>query len=272
MNYFDDIKCTQVRHILSDAAGISYTNHEYFGIGMMLGKGQVRRCSPRQDLTLNMPFLYLIAPSAENGGSFWTSVNGVKRENRWFLLQGNRAEHLIGCLEENCVKHKHILFLQDYSELISIHKRMLHLYKNMIPAHTHRLSLAAEEFASAIYDGLAATGKSTPMQHLAEQTALQITQDPGGVFDFRHIAAKNNISYDHFRRIFRQYTGMPLHEFLLKKRLMLGRELLLQSRWSIKEISAKCGFSRQAEFARFIKEKTGVSPSDLRKIPEFDSL
>lgn len=271
MNYFDDMTCIQVRHILSDTKSVSYANREFFGIGMMLGKGQVQRCSAGQIVTLNMPFLYLIAPSTENGGSFWTSVNGAKRENRWFILQGKRAGHLIGCLKEHCHKQKQILFLPDYTELVAIHKRMLHLYKNMIPAHSHKLSLCVEEFASAVYDGLSSAGTNSPMQHLAEQTALQITHDPGELFDFRHIAAKNHISYDHFRRIFRQYTGMPLHEFLLEKRLMLGRELLQQSTLSIKEISEKCGFPRQAEFARFIKEKTGLSPSDLRKIPGIDT-
>ena len=37
--------------------------------------------------------------------------------------------------------------------------------------------------------------------------------------DFRQLAAKQNYSYDHFRHLFQEYTGMPPHQYVLMKRL-----------------------------------------------------
>lgn len=271
MNYFDDLQCIQVRHTISDTPSSPHVNEEYWGIGLMLGDGPVRRITTTgEDLLLEMPFIYLIRPAKTGKGSFWAPVNGIKRENCWFIIQGERAVRLIESLEVYCQKQAHIICVPDHRELAAILKKMLYLYKHNLPSHAYKLSLCVEEFASALYDTLGQKIKKSPIQHLAEQTVYEIIREPGKDFDFAVIAAEHHVSYDHFRRIFRQYAGQPLHEFLLEKRLFLGSELLQQSTLSIKEISEKCGFPRQAEFARFIKQRTGSSPSELRKLPEID--
>lgn len=273
MNYFDDMQCIQVRRTVSNQSSAPHVNKEFWGIGLMLGSGQVQCItSSGEGKILSMPFLYLIRPSGTGNATCWIPVNQCTRENCWFIVQGERSIRLVRSLEQYCQNETGSLQLPDYTQLIAIHKKMLHLYQHGLPAHAYRLSLCVEEFAAAFYDTLSGSSKKSPIQHLAEQTAKQITLAPGNNFDFEAIAAKHKVSYDHFRRIFRQYTGQALHSFLLEKRLFLGRDLLQQSSFSIKEISEKCGFPRQAEFARFIRQKCGCSPSNLRKKPEMDLL
>ncbi|MBO4630782.1 MAG: AraC family transcriptional regulator [Lentisphaeria bacterium] len=48
-------------------------------------------------------------------------------------------------------------------------------------------------------------------------------------------------------------------------------KLLYSSNMSIKEITDMCGFPRQAEFARFIKKRTGLTPSKIREQPFWEN-
>lgn len=47
---------------------------------------------------------------------------------------------------------------------------------------------------------------------------------------------------------------------------MRAKELLISSNLTIKEISYELGFQSIFYFSRIFKEKTGMNPSELRKI------
>ena len=149
---------------------------------------------------------------------------------------------------------------------------MLRLYRYGVPSKSYRLAVCVEEFMGAFYDALKDTRRDTPVARLIMETVSAIGSDPGASYDFADLARRNNISHDHFRRCFQEYAGKPIHEFLLQKRQELGVSLLRESGESIKEISFRCGFARQADFARFIKLRTGMTPSELRQCPVLDSI
>ena len=272
MNYFDDVGFLSVDHVVSRSNGKPSTPHVFWGIGIMLGDGYVK-ISGRSHETklLKMPFLYLIRPNPEGGG-FWGSVDGTPRDNRWFTARGPRMERLVDALSEKGETEPPIqIHLKSYQELIHLHDKMLHLFQHNIPSKAYHLAVCLEEFAGAVYDALADTRQNSPVFDYVAKIAEMISSDPGAEYDFPLLAQDYRISYDHFRRCFLEYAGKPLYEFLLEKRLTLADSLLRESRCSIKEISERCGFSRQAEFARFVKKRTGLTPSELRKKPSLDS-
>ena len=273
MNYFDDIRFLSVDRVVSRRNGKGISPHNYWGVGLMQGEGEVKAISSDgREKRCKMPFLYLIRPSSGGGGA-WGVVDGAERDNRWVIVQGPRAERMINSLVQLCPggPGSTCIYLKSYRELISIHQRMLYLFQRNIPSKSYRLAVCLEEFAGAVYDALAVTRQSSPAFHFAEQVAEMISADPGAVYDFGELARKRHISGDHFRRCFQEYAGKPVYEFLLEKRLALAENLLRGSTDSIKEISERCGFPRQAEFARFIKHRTGITPSELRKRPGLDS-
>lgn len=269
MNYFDDLEVKSVSLTKSRVNGLTCSVKDFYGMGLILGKGSVKRVESGMEYILAMPLLYLIYPGI-NGS--WGVLDGAERENRWFILRGARAERMINALKNNCPSNCPTIQLRDCRELVEIHQRMLRLYRYGIPSRSYRLVICVEEFAGAIYDALMETGRDTPIRCLIEETIKEIGTNPGAPYDFADLAHRNNISYDHFRRCFQKYVGEPIHEFLLQKRQNLGIALLRESDKNIKEISFRCGFVRQADFTRFIKQRTGMTPTELRRRPVPDSI
>jgi AraC-like DNA-binding protein len=78
--------------------------------------------------------------------------------------------------------------------------------------------------------------------------------------DLRNLAESFGISYAHFRRMFKQKTGMPPYQFLLSVKIARGKQLL-EDGLSVKEAATQLGFPDQYHFSRLFKAKTGVAPS-----------
>ena len=74
-------------------------------------------------------------------------------------------------------------------------------------------------------------------------------------------------NYDSLRHGFKKAFGCSPHEMMRQLRIQHVKNLLLESRLSIKEIAMQCGFERQHELARAFKLCTGVSPTAWRNQP-----
>ena len=74
-----------------------------------------------------------------------------------------------------------------------------------------------------------------------------------------------NMSKPHFTRVFKQVTGMPPVQFMLRIRIDRAKELLDFTDKSIAEIAEASGFPDQNYFARTFKNLTGVSPTQYRR-------
>ena len=72
-------------------------------------------------------------------------------------------------------------------------------------------------------------------------------------------------SHDYTSRVFKKKIGAPPKQYILKLRLNLGRTLLLQEGFSIKEIAYRCGFSDELYFSRLFRKYLDMSPGEFRK-------
>lgn len=81
------------------------------------------------------------------------------------------------------------------------------------------------------------------------------------------IASVAGLSPSHTRSLFRHAMHMPLHQFILKRRVERGRSLLLHSSLSIAETALLAGFAHQSHMARHMRRILGATPGDLRRIP-----
>lgn len=79
------------------------------------------------------------------------------------------------------------------------------------------------------------------------------------------LAQQHNIAYPYFRKMFKKYTGVPPHQYVLELKIMRAREMLLTTERSVKEISFALGFQSIYYFSRLFKRKTGNSPTSLRR-------
>ena len=67
-----------------------------------------------------------------------------------------------------------------------------------------------------------------------------------------------------FTAAFREATGLPVHQFILRRRVDLAVELLENSDLPLAEIAQRSGFTHQAHMNRVVTRLKGLSPGRLR--------
>ena len=78
------------------------------------------------------------------------------------------------------------------------------------------------------------------------------------------IAASVGMSPYHFARAFKQATGFPPHQYLIKRRIEKAKNLLTQTNLAIAEIAYRVGFASQSHFTTLFGKHTGTTPKAYR--------
>jgi AraC family transcriptional regulator len=81
----------------------------------------------------------------------------------------------------------------------------------------------------------------------------------------RDIAGVAGLSVSHFKGLFRQSVGVPVHQYLIRRRVERATSLLRKSQLSISQIALETGFAHQSHLARHMRRLLGVSPRALRE-------
>jgi len=82
----------------------------------------------------------------------------------------------------------------------------------------------------------------------------------------KDIADIYNLHPNYVNSLVKQYTGMSLHQYLLKIRIIHSLEYLNSSDMNIGEIALKCGFSDIYQFSKTFKKFMGISPAKYYKV------
>jgi AraC family transcriptional regulator len=78
------------------------------------------------------------------------------------------------------------------------------------------------------------------------------------------LASVAELSETHFCRAFKQATGMPPHQYLLKRRIERAREILANRELSLADVALELGFSSQSHFTSHFRRIVGVTPGQFR--------
>jgi AraC family transcriptional regulator, arabinose operon regulatory protein len=78
------------------------------------------------------------------------------------------------------------------------------------------------------------------------------------------LVRRSGYSKYHFCRLFKAQTHRTPWQYVLERKVERGRELLLGSRLTVKEIASVLGFANPDYFARLFRSHTGVVPSRYR--------
>lgn len=81
-----------------------------------------------------------------------------------------------------------------------------------------------------------------------------------------------NMSATKLKKLFRQFTGCTITEYILSKKTDYASHLLADSDLSIEELAKKVGFNTVAGFSTSFKKQTGIPPSEYRKQIGFNCL
>jgi len=87
--------------------------------------------------------------------------------------------------------------------------------------------------------------------HLGEESTLEA------------LAAQVDLSPYHFARQFKEATGLPPYQYVLRCRVEQAKTLLTAGKHSISEVAQKVGFASQSHLTRHIKRSFGMTPGAL---------
>ncbi len=80
-----------------------------------------------------------------------------------------------------------------------------------------------------------------------------------------YLAKRVNISSAHLSRVFKKMTGLNVSEYILTKKIVKAKELLLDADKKVIDVATQCGFESMPYFHRTFKKYTGMTPSMYRK-------
>ena len=80
------------------------------------------------------------------------------------------------------------------------------------------------------------------------------------------VAAHFNYSADYLARLFSQAYHETLAAYIGEKRIAYAARLLIETRLSVNDVTAQCGYKSASYFARTFKKRFTLSPSDYRAI------
>jgi AraC family transcriptional regulator len=78
------------------------------------------------------------------------------------------------------------------------------------------------------------------------------------------IAAVSGLSTSYCKKLFRETTGFPIHEYVIRRRVERAKALLMQGELSISHVALESGFSHQSHLARHMRRVLGYSPKMLK--------
>ena len=79
------------------------------------------------------------------------------------------------------------------------------------------------------------------------------------------LAAVARVSPSHCKLIFRQAMGLPVHQYVVQRRVERARSLLCESDLPISQIALQVGFSHQSHLADHMRRMLGYTPSAVRR-------
>ncbi|WP_461142822.1 AraC family transcriptional regulator [Salinifilum aidingensis] len=97
------------------------------------------------------------------------------------------------------------------------------------------------------------------------EAMAQIEQHLGEELDVGRLARTARTSEYHFRRMFSALAGIPLSEYVRRRRLTLAAGRVLAGVEPLLDIAISCGYTSGEAFARAFRAMHGVGPAEARR-------
>ena len=189
----------------------------------------------------------------------------VKPHTYWIHFNGEVCQKLFETL---LLQNVHIIKAEQNREVEHLVSRVCQYYNLEVPNRelicSGMMQTILALLSNELYKGNPHTGEkgkdkvSEVISHIKMVPNLNITVSECADFC--------KMSKVHFSRFFKQITGMPPVQFVLKIRIDRAKELLDFTDKPIAEIAEASGFPDQNYFARTFKKITGMSPTQYRNV------
>ena len=116
-------------------------------------------------------------------------------------------------------------------------------------------------------DATHAARPATPENGLSPRALKRVTEHIEAHVNQRlalaELAKVAGVSASHFKALFKRSTGLPVHQYVIRRRVERARLLLLEQPITIADVAAQTGFANQSHLARWMRRVAGVTPTDV---------
>jgi AraC-like DNA-binding protein len=156
------------------------------------------------------------------------------------------------CLSNLLIETDYIGFGSDIFYKSLIQQIMIEINRSMLDA-----SSTETDIKDVVTDDLI----HSVMVFISENISSPLTLDD--------IASQFHVSKYHLLRMFKRYVGTTVYRYILQKRLILAKQLILQN-MPIKEVYMESGFGDYSNFFRAFKMEYGITPKEFLKLTRKD--
>lgn len=250
-----------------DFQKVSLHSHDFYELYFFI-KGNANYIIEDSYYKLNQGDILLVSPSDLHQLDIYDSKEDYERIVLWinprylkklstqrtdlsicFKLSNGHNKHLIRAPISSTIKELLLeLYRNSKSESygsdvfadILIKKVLLSLSEHAINAPHHAI-----EYNDSIV--------SKVMRYISDNLNSKLTLDI--------LADSMFMSKYHLSRLFKNETNTTIHQYIIKKRLILSKRFLEQN-LPVVEVFAKCGFSDYTHFFRAFKNEYGITPKE----------
>jgi AraC family transcriptional regulator len=97
-----------------------------------------------------------------------------------------------------------------------------------------------------------------------KQVMAFIEENLGNDLSLSQVSGVAGLSVSHFKVLFRQSVGLPVHQYVIRRRVERAAMLLRRGDLSISRIALETGFAHQSHLALHMRRVLGVSPKRIR--------
>ncbi|GIP49793.1 AraC family transcriptional regulator [Paenibacillus sp. J53TS2] len=187
-------------------------------------------------------------------GEFLTNVRQLRIDKPLVYEWGI---DLLARLEERL----HSPSLQGYAEPV---KRAT-LYQSIYDCQTLEEIEAAIRRAAAHYLELLMERSTDKNARLVQQVCQIIDQTFHEPITIQSLSSQVYLSPNYLRSIFRDKTGMTIHDYLTRIRLEKSKEMLADPSLKVQDIAQKIGYESTSYFISLFLKNQGVTPNEYRK-------
>jgi AraC-like DNA-binding protein len=102
-------------------------------------------------------------------------------------------------------------------------------------------------------------------EDLIRRVKAMLEEQVEGNASMAKLAKSLRLSEDYLRRLFKEHTGMPPHQYCLQLKIHRARTMLRETNLTVAQIAHKLGFESPFHFSRAFKQRTGMPPSQWRQ-------
>jgi len=97
------------------------------------------------------------------------------------------------------------------------------------------------------------------LQQVTDYIHEQLAHD----LSLAELAGIAEVSPSHFKALFKEAVGVPVHQYVVRCRVEYAIDLLTRDAAPLRDIALQAGFSHQSHMARCMRRITGKVPSEL---------